>query len=178
MSEDRASYRYAKALMDLALEKDQVGGMEKDMRLILDTIQENESLRDVLRRPTLTGAAKKDALTALFKGAQPLTKELFNLLATNKRIGILKGIAEQFIALFEQMQGQEVATVITAVPLNKALETKLLKKLQEISGKEVTLENEIDSDLIGGFILRVGDLEYNASLSGKLEKLERKLLST
>ncbi len=178
MSEHRAAYRYAKALMDLAVEQGQVGGMEKDMRLILDTIQENESLRDVLRNPTRTGVDKKNALTALFKGSQPLTMELFNLLSTNKRIDILKGIAEQFIALFEQMQGQEVATVVTAAPLNKTLEAKLLKKLQEISGKEVTLENEIDKDLIGGFILRVGDLEYNASLSGKLEKLERKLLST
>lgn len=178
MSEHRAAYRYAKALMDLAVEQGQVSGMEKDMRLILDTIQENESLRDVLRNPTLTGVDKKNALTALFEGSQPLTTELFNLLATNKRIDILKGIAGQFITLFEQMQGQEVATVVTAVPLNNALETKILKKLQEISGKEVTLENEIDKDLIGGFILRVGDLEYNASLSGKLEKLERKLLST
>lgn len=178
MSEHRAAYRYAKALMDLAVEQGQVSGMEKDMRLIQDTIQENETLREVLHNPTLTGADKKDALTTIFKGSQPLTNELFKLLATNKRIDILKGIAGQFIALFEQMQGQEVATVVTAVPLNKALETKLLKKLQEISGKEVTLENEIDTDLIGGFILRVGDLEYNASLSGKLEKLERKLLST
>ncbi|MGB5509108.1 ATP synthase F1 subunit delta [Robiginitalea sp.] len=178
MSEHRASYRYAKALMDLAVEQGQVSGMEKDMHLILDTIQENESLRDVLSSPTLIGVDKKNALKTLFKGAQPLTMELFNLLATNKRIGILKGIAEQFIALFEQMQGHEVATVVTATPLNKALEAKLLKKLEEISGKEVTLENEIDTDLIGGFILRVGDLEYNASLSGKLEKLERKLLST
>ncbi|MGB5190208.1 ATP synthase F1 subunit delta [Robiginitalea sp.] len=178
MSEHRASYRYAKALMDLAVERDQVSGMDGDMRLILDTIQENESLRDVLHSPTLTGVDKKNALKTLFKGAQPLTMELFNLLATNKRIGILKGIAEQFIALFEQMKGHEVATVVTAVPLNKDLEAKILKKLQEISGKEVTLENEIDTDLIGGFILRVGDLEYNASISGKLEKLERKLLST
>ncbi len=178
MSEHRASYRYAKALMDLAVERDQVSGMDGDMRLILDTIQENESLRDVLRSPTLTGVDKKNALKTLFKGAQPLTMELFNLLATNKRIGILKGIAEQFIALFEQMKGHEVATVVTAVPLNKDLEAKILKKLQEISGKEVTLENEIDTDLIGGFILRAGDLEYNASISGKLEKLERKLLST
>ncbi|MGB5653726.1 MAG: ATP synthase F1 subunit delta [Robiginitalea sp.] len=178
MSEHRASYRYAKALMDLAVERDQVSGMDGDMRLILDTIQENESLRDVLHSPTLTGVDKKNALKTLFKGAQPLTMELFNLLATNKRIGILKGIAEQFIALFEQMKGHEVATVVTAVPLNKDLEAKILKKLQEISGKEVTLENEIDTDLIGGFILRAGDLEYNASISGKLEKLERKLLST
>lgn len=178
MSEHRAAYRYAKALMDLALEQDKVGGVEKDMRLVLDTIQENESLRDVLRSPTLTGSDKKNALKALFKSSQSLTMELFNLLATNKRIGILKEVAQQFIILFDQMQGQEIATVVTAVPLNKDLEGKILKKLQEISGKEVTLENEIDENLIGGFILRVGDLEYNASVSGKLEKLERKLLST
>jgi F-type H+-transporting ATPase subunit delta len=164
--------------MDLSVEQDQVKGVEKDMRLIVDTIQENESLRDVLRSPTLTGVDKKNALKTLFKDSQPLSLELFNLLATNKRIGILKEIAQQFIALFDQMQGQEIATVVTAVPLGKDLEDKILKKLQQISGKEVTLENEINTDLIGGFILRVGDLEYNATLSGKLEKLERKLLST
>lgn len=178
MSEHRAAYRYARALMDLSVEQEQLQGVEKDMHLILDTIQENEVLREVLHSPTLTGVYKKNALKALFKGSQPLTLELFNLLATNKRIGILKEIAEQFIALFEQMQGQQIATVVTAVPLNSDLEAKILKKLQQISGKEVTLKNEIDTDLIGGFILRVGDLEYNASLSGKLEKLERKLLST
>lgn len=178
MSEYRAAYRYAKALMDLAMEQDIVAGVEKDMRLVLETIQDNESLRDVLRSPILTGSAKNNALKAIFKNSQPLTIELFNLLATNKRIDILKEVAQQFLILFDQMQGQEIATVVSAVPLNKKLEEKILKKLGEITGKEVTLENEIDENLIGGFILRVGDLEYNASLSGKLEKLERKLLST
>ncbi len=177
MSEHRAAYRYARALMDLAIEQDAVADVEKDMRLILDTIDENEALRDVLRSPILTGSDKNKALKALFKDSQPLTLELFNLLETNKRIDILKEVAAQFIGLFKQMQGHEIATVVTAVPLNGDLEAKILKKLRQISGKEVTLENEIDEDLIGGFILRVGDLEYNASLSGKLEKLERKLLS-
>ncbi len=178
MSEHRAAYRYAKALMDLAIEQNNVSAVEKDMRLVLDTIEQNESLTDVLRSPVLTGSDKNSALKALFKDSQPLTSELFNLLASNKRIGILKEVAQQYIALYDQMQGQEIATVVTAVPLNKDLEAKILKKLEEISGKEVTLENEIDADLIGGFILKVGDLEYNASVSGKLEKLERKLLST
>ncbi|MDM9629929.1 ATP synthase F1 subunit delta [Robiginitalea aurantiaca] len=178
MSEHRAAYRYAKALMDLAIEQNNVSAVEKDMRLVLDTIEQNESLTDVLRSPVLTGSDKNSALKALFKNSQPLTSELFNLLASNKRIGILKEVAQQYITLYDQMQGQEIATVVTAVPLNKDLEAKILKKLEEISGKEVTLENEIDADLIGGFILKVGDLEYNASVSGKLEKLERKLLST
>ena len=133
--------------------------------------------RDKLFSPDITCSIKNKALKVLFKDIQPLTSQLFNLLETNKRIGILKEVAQQFLILFEQMQDQEVATVVTAVPLKKEQESSILKKLREISGKDVTLENEIDPSLIGGFVLRVGDLEYNASVSGKLEKLERKLLS-
>jgi F-type H+-transporting ATPase subunit delta len=163
--------------MDLAVEQNVVADVERDMRLVLDTIEENDSLKDVLNSPVLAGSDKCNALKALFAKSCPLTLQLFTLLATNKRIEILKGVAGQYLALYEKMQGQEVAVVVTAVPLDKELEVKILKKLQQITGKEVSLENQIDESLIGGFILRVGDLEYNASLSGKLEKLERKLLS-
>lgn len=176
MSEHRAAYRYARALMDLAVEKNKVDAVHRDMRTILDTIQENDNLKDVLQSPILTGGDKKDALEAIFKGSDPLTIQLFKLLTDNKRVGILNEVAGQYIRLYEQMQGQEVATVTTAVPLNNALEEKILKRLRAVTGKEVVIENEVDPDLIGGFMLRLGDLEYNASIQNKLSSLKRELL--
>ena len=80
------------------------------------------------------------------------------------------------MALFEKMQGQDVATVVTAVPLNASLEKKILKQLKGITGREVVIENEIDPGLIGGFILKMGDLEYNASFANKLGNLKRELV--
>ena len=69
-----------------------------------------------------------------------------------------------------------MATVLTAVPLTADLEAKILKQLKAITGKEVTIENQVDPNLIGGFVLRVGDLEYNASLDSKLANLKRELI--
>lgn len=176
MSEHRAAYRYARALLDLAMERGSVKEVHGDMQTIRDTLRENDSLRDVLQSPVLTANEKKDVLKAVFSGSAPMTSEMFRLLASNKRMGILEELAGQYIELYEEMQGQEVATVTTAVPLDKSLETKILKQLKAVTGKEVVLENAIDPDLIGGFILRVGDMEYNASIQSKLSNLKRELL--
>ncbi|TNF75141.1 MAG: ATP synthase F1 subunit delta [Bacteroidetes bacterium] len=176
MSEHRAAYRYAKALMGLAVEQDKVREIERDMHFILDTIQGSDPLKDVLHSPVITDQDKASALKVLFKNVQPLSSELFNLLAANKRVDILKEVGEQFVALYDKMRGQDIALVTTAVPLNSDLEKKILKQLQSITGREVVIENEIDPELIGGFILRIGDLEYNASISSKLENLKRELI--
>jgi F-type H+-transporting ATPase subunit delta len=176
MSEHRAAYRYAKALMGLAVEQGKVREIEKDMHMVLDTIQGSDPLKDVLHSPVITDHDKGTALKALFQKAQPLTLELFNLLGSNRRVAILKEVAEQYVALYDKMQGQDVAKVITAVPLNASLEKKILKQLKEITGREVVIENEIDPELIGGFILQMGDLEYNASISNKLSNLKRELV--
>ncbi len=176
MSEHRAAYRYAKALMDLAVEQGKVREVEADMALILDTIQESDALKDMLHSPVITDQDKGMALKALFKKSQPLTAQLFNLLATNRRVDILREVGAQYSALFEKMQGQDVATVVTAVALNAGLEKKILKQLKELTGREVVIENKIDPELIGGFVLQMGDLEYNASIASKLGNLKRELV--
>lgn len=176
MSEARAASRYAKAVMDLALEQKMAGDVERDMRLVLDTIAESESLREVLGSPVLKASEKEEALKALFAKATGLSKQLFALLADNKRIGILDEVARQYLLLYEQLKGQDVAHVTTSVPLTPELEQKLLKQLKGITGKDVSLDSEVDPSLIGGFVLRVGDLEYNASISSKLENLKRELI--
>ena len=172
MSEHRAAYRYAKALMDLAIEQGKVREIEKDMRLVLETIEESDPLKEMLHSPVITDHDKGTALKALFQKTQPLTSELFNLLATNKRVDILKDVGQQYAALFEKMQGQDVATVVT----NADLEKKILKQLKDITGREVVIKNETDPELIGGFILQMGDLEYNASIASKLGNLKRELV--
>lgn len=176
MSEQRAAYRYARALLDLAQEQKKLTGVEADMHLVKDTIAENDTLREVLQSPILEASDKKAALSALFKTADPLTDKLFQLLSDKKRISILGDVAAQFISQSEQLKGQEVARVTTAVPLSAGLEEKILGQLKAVTGKAVVLEQQVDPSLIGGFILRVGDLEYNASLSSKLDHLKRELL--
>ena len=176
MREHRAAYRYARALMDLAVEQGKAGHVEEDMRLILETIDGSDPLKDMLHSPVISDQDKGGALKALFGKTQALTTDLFNLLANNRRVDILKEVASQYRALYDQMQGQDVAHVVTPVPLSGDLEKKLLKQIKAITGRDVVVENEIDPDLIGGFVLRLGDLEYNASISSKLRNLKRELV--
>ena len=176
MSESRAAYRYAKALMELAVEQKKAEALDGDMRMIRETLAGSDSLREVVASPVLKAGEKVEALTGIFGKTEPLTRQMFALLGENKRIGILDEVARQYILLYESMQGQDVARVTTAVPLSEGQEKQILDRLKQITGKAVTLENTIDPELIGGFILRVGDLEYNASLAGKLANLKRELI--
>ena len=95
------------------------------------------------------------------------------MLVDNKRIGMLNEVALKYIILNEQLKGKGVAYVTTAVPLNAEMEKKVLKRVANITGDEVTIENKIDESIIGGFILRIGDLQYDASIVNKLNNIKR-----
>jgi F-type H+-transporting ATPase subunit delta len=95
------------------------------------------------------------------------------MLVDNKRIGMLNEVALKYIILNEQLKGKDVAYVTTAVPLNAEMEKKVLIHVANITGNEVTIENKIDASIIGGFILRVGDLQYDASIANKLSNIKR-----
>jgi F-type H+-transporting ATPase subunit delta len=75
--------------------------------------------------------------------------------------------------LYDQLTGTQVATVTTAVDMTDALKAKVLLKVKELTGKEAELKNIVDESILGGFILRVGDVQYNASISNKLNNLKR-----
>ena len=178
MSESRAALRYAKAILDMAQEKKALDAVEKDMRTIAATISDNKELRDVLSSPVISGTSKKGALLEIFKGSHAITEGTIGMLVDNKRVGILNEVALKYIILNEDLKGKGVAYVTTAVPLDASLEKKVLKKLASITGDEVTIENIIDESIVGGFILRVGDLQYDASISNKLSNLKREFSSS
>tara|TARA_R110002167_G_scaffold206691_9_gene410762 strand:- start:827 stop:1366 length:540 start_codon:yes stop_codon:yes gene_type:complete len=173
MNNSRAAIRYAKAILDLAVEQKATDAVEKDMRSVAGTIAESQDLREMLANPVVNGLTKKKALLEVFKGCSTLTEGSISLLVDNKRISMLQEVAYQYIILNEQLKGKEVAYVTTAVPLTPELEKKLLQQVAKITGSIVSLENKIDESIIGGFVLRVGDLQYDASIANKLSNLKR-----
>ncbi len=178
MSNSRAAVRYAKAILDLAVDNKSVDAVEKDMRSIASTIAESKELRDLLESPVVNGETKKKALLAVFSGSNSITEGAISNLIANKRISILNEVALKYIILNEQLKGKDVAYVTTAVPLTADLEKKVLAQVTKLTGKEVTLENKIDDSIIGGFVLRVGDLQYDASIANKLSNLQREFTSS
>jgi F-type H+-transporting ATPase subunit delta len=99
-------------------------------------------------------------------------------LSTNKREGILGAVAIQYSALYDKHQGIVEATVITGVALTQEVEKKVLEKASLLTSLKVQLKNIIDPTIKGGFILRVGDLQYNASVLDRLERLKRELITS
>lgn len=173
MSESRAALRYAKAILDIAKDNKALDAVEKNMRSITATISDSKELRDVLASPVVSGLSKKNALLEIFKDSDSITEGAINMLVENKRLGMLNEVALKYIILNEQLKGKDVAYVTTAVPLDAAMEKKVLKQVATITGNEVAIENKIDESIIGGFILRVGDLQYDASIANKLSNIKR-----
>lgn len=173
MSGSRAAVRYAKAVLSLATDQKATDAVNNDMKLITETISNSDELSQMLQSPVVRSSDKKAVLTSVFKNANGATTNLIDTLISNKRLALLNDVAVSFTELYDHMRGSQVATVTTAVPLTADLKTKVLAKVKELTGKEAEVENIVDESILGGFILRVGDIQYNASIANKLDKLKR-----
>jgi len=171
----RAAIRYAKAVLSLAQDQKATDKVQKDMQQIIGAVDTSAELKMLLNSPLIKSEVKLASLQEVFKGATDLTKNLFGTLVANKRVDLLDDVAKQYIVLFDQLNNTQVAKVTTAVPLDKAMSDKVLAKVKELTGNDATLENVVDESIIGGFILRVGDMQYNASVAHKLTTLRREL---
>lgn len=168
----RAALRYAKATLDLAKEKACADKVNEDMKLIQSTIEENPDLQIMLKSPIIKQGQKASVLTKIFeKKVNEITMSLLNLLVTNRRLEILLLVAKEYIVIYDFLQGVEVAQVTSAVPLTKELEMAILKRVQESIDNKVSLVNVVDPSIIGGFVLRVGDKQYDSSVSYRLKDL-------
>lgn len=169
----RAAIRYARAIIDIATESNNTAAVNNDMKTIVSAIKESEELKDFLSNPIVKGEVKMSALSEIFPSLQTETKGLFQLLLANKRFEILSAIATQFNNLFDIASGVEKAIVTTAVPLTAELEVLVINKLKEFSSNTISITNVVDASIIGGFVLRIGDKQYNASIANKLQQLKR-----
>lgn len=174
MKDARAALRYAKAILNLAKDAKKDSAVNKDMQLIASTISENPELAVVLQSPVIKSADKINVLKATFtKQVNNITLGLFNLLQENKRISMLNAIAKQYTIIFDYYKNIQVAKVTTAVPITAAIEKQVLAKIEALTGEKASLENEVNPNILGGFILRVGDVQYDASISNHLSELKK-----
>jgi len=175
MSGTRAAIRYARAILDIAHDRGVSTEVSNDMATIASTIDTNAELSAFINNPTTRVEVKNSAISEIFADVNPTTKGLFQLLHENKRFEILSAIASEYNKLFEEMNGMEKAIVTTAIPMDAELEAKVLSKILTFSNKKVNIENIVDPAIIGGFILRIGDQQYNASVANRLQVLKREL---
>ncbi|HET7178746.1 MAG TPA: ATP synthase F1 subunit delta [Chryseosolibacter sp.] len=176
MAESRAAFRYVKSLLGLAVERNALEAVHKDMLLFSGAIAESRQLELLLHSPVIKHHKKLAILKKLFSGKMnALTLSFFEIITRKNRESILVGIAREFHNAYNEYKGIGKAQVITTVPLDAQLRgefEKLVRKYED--KKQVELIEKVDPELIGGFILNVGDRQVDASVRSKLKSLKVK----
>ena len=173
----RAALRYAKSLLELAKEQGKLDEVHKDMLLFSKVCDENFAFVLMLRNPIVNHPKKKAVLNGLFKAnTDPLTMAILDITTRKNREKLLPLIAKEFHYLYNIEKGIQEASVTTSFELDDSLRKKFNEIVKEISkGKTVSLEERINEDLIGGYLLKVGDKQVDESISNKLKKLRLEL---
>ena len=171
--------RYAKSLLDLAQEQGLTETMYKDMQFFKNTVQQSRALMLMLKNPIVRAEKKSAVLKAAFTNrVNPMTMAFFEIIAKKNREGIMDAIADQFINQYDLLKGIERATVITTVSLTALQREKFKAMVMKTTGcKVVELEEKLDSNLIGGYVLRLGDRQVDGSLRSQLNDLRLKFLN-
>ncbi len=178
MSEYRVSSRYAKSLIGLAREKDVLEQVKQDMDLFQSTVNESRDLQLMLKSPVISHYTKAGILKKIFSGKlSEMTSKFIDIVCNKTREFLLPSIAIEFLRQYDVMKGIQKAKVISAVELTSEMKEQLLKKVEQLTGKQVELETEIDESLIGGYILQVGDQQIDDSVKGRLEDLREELMA-
>lgn len=179
MKETRVALRYAKSLISLAEERDVLEQVKGDMEIILSVCEESQDFSNMLKSPVVKADKKSAILNQVFGNKiSELSLSFLNLLTSKKREAILGAVAENYINLYNESKNIVSATVTTAASITEDIKAQVLTQLKSVVGDaDVRIEERVDASLIGGFVLRVGDLEFNASVANKLQKLKREFVS-
>jgi F-type H+-transporting ATPase subunit delta len=178
MNESQISVRYAKALFQSASEQKLLDEVYRDME-VLTSICKLEEFQYMLVVPTLQPSQKIGMCAKIFeKQLSRISISMINLVIKNKRESYLPGIARYFRDLYRKEMGVRSASLVTAQTIDdKAMEgiRELIKKAYD---SEVELTTSVDRDVIGGFVLTIEDMRYDASVASNLRKLKKQLLQT
>jgi F-type H+-transporting ATPase subunit delta len=166
---------YAKALFDAAKGKDRLEQVREELDEFVSALGEVPELGEMLRNPQLDPPAKAEALDAVLEGADELIRNFFRLLAEKGRAPMTEEIAREFDALVSAEEQILNVELTTAYELSDQEAGSIVQQIEKASGRRVEAERSVDSELVGGLILKVGSLEVDSSVSGRLNRLRREL---
>ncbi len=177
MSTSAVANRYALALFQVAKEKKLLDVLESELRVVKDVLNANKGFSALLSTRKLSKDKKKQIIQEVFSNVNPFLKNTLLLLVDRQREDQIAEVADSFIELAYAEKGIAEAKVTSVRPLSEE-ETKALSKVfsAKLGKKELLIENKVDSNLLGGIKLQVGNRIYDGSLKGKLERLENQLL--
>lgn len=176
MADSRVASRYVKSLLGLAVEQGVLEEVHADMQLLDSVCHSNRDFVLMLKSPIVRHEKKKEILRRLFSGkVHKLSMSIIEILTTKNREPLLPAIATEFHNAYNVYKGIVKAYVTTTIPIDGKLRGELEAIVKKLSDKtQVEMEERVDKELIGGFILNVGDRQIDASIKNKLKALRIK----
>ncbi|MEJ5994742.1 ATP synthase F1 subunit delta [Pedobacter sp. Du54] len=171
----KAASRYAKSLIDLSTEQNALEELKNDMVLFEKVVDDNSELEAILRNPIVPLDKKSGILNDVFGGkVHNITQSFLKLVVNKGRASILFETAKQFIHQYNLIKGIVTAEVTSATALTDESRKEIVSLVKkELGANEVIVKEKLDDKLIGGFILKVGDKQFDASIASGLNKLKR-----
>ncbi len=176
MNNSRLASRYAKALFQLAKERNQVEVVKQDLSKLTGLLADSPEFKWLLESPVIISSGKSRMVTSALSGViEPITLEFLLLLINHRRENNLSSTCRMFMELFKADQGIWDATVESAIPVDVKFLDGLKKRLEESSHRKIDMKTETNEALIGGFILTLEDRQLDASVLSKLKRIRQEL---
>lgn len=174
MNQSQIAIRYAKALFDLAVERNVLEKVKSDMALIEKVCNESPELRNMLLNPVISVEKKQKVMNLVFAAhLDTLTSRFIDILARKRREHYIVSIATAFVNLYNEFKGITKAKITTVVALNETERVEILDILKNLTRNEIELTENIRTDLIGGFVLNMENYQLDHSLKTKIKQLKK-----
>ena len=175
MNSSKVAIRYAQALLELAVENNTLDAVSRDMQYLAQVNAENRDFQLLLSSPIIKADKKIAVLNEIFGSFEKVSTAFIELIAKNGRESILPEIASAFNELVKAHKGIVPVTLTSAVKLDEGVKKQIVSKIASAVKGTVEITEVIDPSLIGGFIVKMGDTQVDASVASKLSQLKQRL---
>ncbi len=175
MKSTKSASRYAKALLELAIEQQKLEIIESNMSRILEAAKETNEFQVFLDSPIINLDKKVAVLNSLFGEFEPLTLSFLALITKNGRERLITEIAQSYISQVKEFKGIIPISITSARKLDEATKATILAKINASVTGTLEITELIDESLIGGFIVTMGDKQIDASVASQLARMKQQL---
>lgn len=168
---------YAEALLEAAKEADALARVREEFDAFAAGLESSEELRRFLRNPQIETETKIGALDDLLAGAEKLFRNFVHLLTEKGRISEVEEVYAEWGRLIAREERVLELELITAIELDDKEAAKVVKQIEEASGRKVEATRIVDPDLIGGIVVQAGSVRADASVRGRLDQLREELIN-
>jgi F-type H+-transporting ATPase subunit delta len=175
LSEEQVARVYAQALFDAAKEAGVVEPVRRELGEFIAALAASSSLRHVLSDPQIETRAKTRVLAEILRGSQPLLANTMQLMVDRGRFVAVAELQQAYEALAAVEEGVVEVEVASASELSPETEKKIAARVQEATGRRVELARRVDPSIVGGLVLRIGDVIVDGSVKARIRQLRRRL---